>query len=611
MTRHHTLGLLLVFALLLAAGCEQQSIAEQEQIRSRQTLEASTPSVTPSPTLAPTATAAPTLTGTPGPTPTPSPTVPPTNTPVPTLTPLPPTATPNPALANFSLCTQTAGDPAGGRFSARVSGITTTVQPAFERLTIGLNVPGDSAAPHATARCLSAADDLAGGAPGAGKYVLLLDLDGWLHDDTFRGASLTQTLALSGTTVLKRLAYRFDPNAAAGVTLAIDLDQPQPFRISFQDKPMRFVIEVAKAASIGPGNDSLSLASGSAKPDKPIFYIQNGDIWRYEGDKATNITDSPEAETALAFSPAAGMVAFCRSATGAAPDDALAPGTLWTMRADGSEQAEAAAAGYSCGDPAFSPDGKTIAFAVADTAATPLRYDIWSVATAGGEPTRLTSAADEWSRFSPQWLAEGRLIYAAAAEDGRSTLLMHSSDGGEADVGAALLVATSGPSTSTPRFTGFGRPLAAPDGSLIAVEAMRVDKPGADLVLLDTKGAEVPASGDGYWARPLAWGADGTLYYLRTSCPSTVAQSYTLHARAKSGDDRVIAGGDTLGGLGAFSAAGSGLAYVTFAHSPPGQRGPLAIDPSSASTLWFWDAGGGGGRVKLAEANNAIGDVAP
>src|SRR5437016_1561542 len=235
MTRRHALGLLLCSLLLLAAGCEQQSIAEQEQIKSRQTLEASTPSATPSPTITPTPTPTQTLTPTSGPTPTP----PPTATSIPSATPLPPTATPNPALAKFSLCTQSSGDPAGGRFSARVTGITTTVEPEFERLTIGLAAPGDSAPPHATARCMSTADDPAsnGATSNPGQYVLLIDLDGWLHDDAFRASTLTQTQTFSGTAVIKRLTYRFDKDAAAGATLAIGTEQPLPFRIYFQDKP--------------------------------------------------------------------------------------------------------------------------------------------------------------------------------------------------------------------------------------------------------------------------------------------------------------------------------------------------------------------------------------
>ena len=284
MRRHHALGLVFGVLLLLVAGCEQQSIAEQEQIRSRQTLEASTPSVTPTPTITPTNTPTPTYTPTIGPSPTPSVTPTPTLTPVPTPSPLPPTATPNPALAAFSLCTQTAGDLAGGRFSARITGITATVESAFERLTIGLDVPGESAPPYATASCLAAADDAAGTATSG--YVLLLNLDGWLHDDAFNASPLSQTLALSGTTVMKRLGYRFDPNAAVGATLAIDLAQPLPFRVSLAERPARLVLEVAKTTPLGPSNDMLSLPGGSAQPDTPIYYLQDGDIWRYTDRKS-------------------------------------------------------------------------------------------------------------------------------------------------------------------------------------------------------------------------------------------------------------------------------------------------------------------------------------
>src|SRR5690349_124683 len=158
MNRHHALVLLGCLMLIFATGCEQTSIAQQEQIKSFETLQASTPSATPIPTETPIPTATLTPTPTIGPSPTPTITPTPTVTPPPTATPLPPTATPNPALANFSLCDQITEGTDSGRFSAKITGITTTVEPAFERVTIGLAVPSDSAPPHALARCISAAD---------------------------------------------------------------------------------------------------------------------------------------------------------------------------------------------------------------------------------------------------------------------------------------------------------------------------------------------------------------------------------------------------------------------------------------------------------------------
>jgi hypothetical protein len=603
MSRRHALGLLFSLLMLFTAGCEQQSIAEQEQIRSLQTLEASTPSATTTPTITPSPPSTLTPTASPGPSPIPTITPTPTITPIPSPTPLPPTATPNPALANFSLCVQTAGDPSGGRFSARVTGITTTIETAFERVAIQLAVPGDSTPPYAVARCISAADDPAsGGAPSTSAYRLLVDMPGWLHDDAFSTSAISATQTFSGTSALKDMAVRFDKDADAGATLALDMDQPLPFRVFFE-QPDRLVVQVAKATQIGPSSDMLSLSAGSAKPGAPLYFLQDGDIWRYADGKATNLSNSPESETALAFNTAANTIAFCRAAPGAAPDDTHAPSALWTMKGDGSEPAELAEVGRSCTGPVFSQDGKTIAFAVDETGATPPRYSIWSVPTEGGTAQRLTSTDDEWSRYGPQWLGSGGLTYAAAAEDGRSTLFVRSADGKEIDIGAGLVVGN--------RYRALGAPLAAPDGSRVAVEALRATKEGADLVVLDEKGAEVTTVGNGYWNRSLAWNADGTLFYLSTDCPSTVVQNYTLHMRGKSGDDRTIATGSSLGGFGPFSASGNGLAYVTLAHVPPGPRGPLAIDPASQSALWFWEVGGSGGRAKLVEAPSAISVLAP
>lgn len=598
MTYRHALGLLLCCFVLITAGCEQVSVAEQERVQGLATLQAGTPSATPTFTATPVPSATPTPTPTQGPTPTPS------VTPLPSPTPLPPTPTPNPALANFSFCNQTAGNLAGGRFSARVTGITTTVEPAFERLTLNLDVPRDSAAPAALVRCVSAANDAAeqGTLATGDGYVLLIDMPGWLHDDLFRASVATTTTTLSGTQVLKSASYRFDPNASAGATLAMPLEQPRAFRVELASDPTRLIIDVAKTSTLNESSDMLRTPLGNATaPPAPLWYIQGGDVWKLDAGQAINLTNSSEAETDLAVDRNSGLVAFCRAQRGADVEDAFAASTLWTMTVNGGSISELAAAGRSCAAPTFSPDGSTIAFTVNEGTSTPSRLNIYTVPAAGGRAIRVTPADDEWSRFGPQWVDDSRLVYAAVAEDGRSTLFFN--DGRqELDIGAELVVGT--------RYQALGPPHVAPGGSLIAVEALRESAAGADLVLLDANGTEQAAIGDNFWNRPVAWGADGTLYYLSSACASSAVLDYSLHARSASGDDRVIATGVTLGGFGAFSAVDGGLTYVALERALPAPLGMPAIDRSSPSVLWFWDVAAGN-RATQVEASSAITNLAP
>jgi hypothetical protein len=603
MNRNHALAWLLCALLLVAAGCEQTSIAEQEQIRNAQTLQASTPSATPTETATPSNTPTSTNTATVGPSPTG------TNTPVPSSTPLPPTATPNPALAGFSLCNQAAGDPAGGRFSAQVTGITTTVEPAFERVVIGLALAPDSAAPHAIARCQSTAGLLAevGQPPIGSPFVIRVDLDGWLHDEGFRASVLTPTLALSGTTVLEEVVYRVDRSATVGAALTFGVSEPLPFRLALESNPTRLVLDVAKTSPVGPSSNMLALRAGqTSRPTEPLLFLRDGDIWRADGGQPRNLSEATRAGqygdvTAMALSAAADRVAFCATAPGADAGDALAASSLWLMSLDGRAQEQLADAGHSCAFPAFAPGGDMVAFAGSETSTVPPRLSIYSVALDGGPAAKpLTAAQDEWSRFGPQWLDDERLVYAATAEDGRSTLFLRDAAGQELDVGAEL--------TLGERYRALGRPFVTPDGSAIAVEGLRAANAGADVILLDTNGQEITTQNaikSGFWNRPVAWSDDGTLFYLTTECASDVAQSYTLHTRSRSGQDRTVAAGMTLGGLGEFAAVGSGLAYVTYETAPVGPRGPLRVVRNTASTLWYWDIAAGN-RTPLVEADTAL-----
>jgi len=415
----------------------------------------------------------------------------------------------------------------------------------------------------------------------------LVGLDGWLHDDLFRASTISPTITISGTTAIGGASYQVPQNVDAGADIAISLAQPLPYKITLAQNPTRLVIDIAKTSPLTDTSDLLTQSIGTdPQPSTPLYYLQDGDVWSYNGGQVTNLTESPEVETALAVSVAAKQIAFCRAETGVAADDALAASSLWTMALDGSDAAELAAPGRTCADPAFSPDGATIAFTVDEGSATPPRLSIYTVPTDGGDTNRLTAAADEWSRFAPQWLDSDRVVYAALAEDSRSTLFINA-NGAEEDIGAALTVGSP--------YVGLGRPLAAPDGSGIAVEAIRAEG-GASTLILDTNGTQREEIAKGYSTRPLAFAEDGKLYYLSIECASGVAQSYSLFRRGQAGNDVQISYGITLGGFGQFVASDDTLSYVVLGRG----TGP--------SALWTWDIVAGN-RGKLVESQSALGGL--
>ncbi len=481
---------------LLLAGCDLTAIGEQEQIANVETIRAGTPSPTPSPTVTNTPAPTATLTPTVGPSPTPS------ATPTASPTPLPPTPTPNPALAGFSFCDQQAGA-RGGRFSARLLAADASGTPAYEQVVLRFELAPGSGPLGAEAACLSSADlaVATGVSELDGAYAVRVSLPGWLRDEAFRSSPISGTLSFSGTRTLISAQLVPATTPEAGADLLIGLSEPLPFRLSLERNPTRLTLAVARNSPIVGSSDQLRLPAGGGAPKlaTPRFVIFDGDIWRVApglraaGDGLTagaagaeNLTDSPETETALAVSPDGSSIAFCRAAPGLDPADSELPipSTLWVMDADGGDARPLTQVGLSCADPAFSPDGASVAFAVDETGATPIQRTIYTVSRNGGQAERIIEGNDEWSRYAPQWLANGALVFAASAPDGRTTLFLRSATGEVSDVGASILV----PDSDAPPYRALGRPLAARDGSRFAVEALRGNGPGADLVILDASG---------------------------------------------------------------------------------------------------------------------------
>ena len=86
---------------------------------------------------------------------------------------------------------------------------------------------------------------------------------------------------------------------------------------------------------------------------------------------------------------------------------------------------------HRVGDPKISPDGKWMAFAVAtpDMSANRNASNIWIVSTGGGEAVQLTQSGHD---SSPAWSPDGKTLAFLSSRDGNSQVYILSMEGGEA-----------------------------------------------------------------------------------------------------------------------------------------------------------------------------------
>lgn len=131
------------------------------------------------------------------------------------------------------------------------------------------------------------------------------------------------------------------------------------------------------------------------------------------------------------------------------------------------------------GDPAVSPDGKQVAFAVRDTDldANRGRFDVWLAATDGSSVKQLTTHVE--NDQDPQWSADGGWIYFLSSRSGSSQVWRIRPGGGEADAVTRLAADVGG-------FKLF------PDGKhlLVAVEVWPDARSIADSVKRDEERAK-------------------------------------------------------------------------------------------------------------------------
>lgn len=432
-------------------------------------------------------------------------------------------------------------------------------------------------------------------APGAA--VIAVSLDDWAHDDLFAASPLTQTAEITPSGVLQRVAFAADSLASRGAVLGIGLREPRPFRVRIDGD--RLIVEVARNASYPPAEDPLGqAASPPPPPQQPLFFLQNGDVWRYANGAASVVTKTADLETGMAVSPDGTMLAVCRAPADAEPFalpyDVRA--TLWTMRADGTDAQQLADVG-GCAEPAFAASGKTIAFTANVAPNPPAVLQVFTVPVIGGEATPVTVGLDEWSRSQPQWLTDGRLIYRASNGSGQTILDVRDVDGAEREISGQLLTG--------PTYRGVGQFVVDAANNQIAVEALRSADDGADLVVLRVDGTQVAAEKRGFWQRPLAFSSTG-LIYLTVECPSESLLTYTIHRRTAQGTIETLASGRTATDFGAVAAVGDNLLYVRTVTNRSGLRGPLTrSELDTASSIWMMTADGSG-RAELYAAPSPV-----
>ena len=187
-------------------------------------------------------------------------------------------------------------------------------------------------------------------------------------------------------------------------------------------------------------------------------------------------------------------------------DNAWSIDVTW---ADGSLGAEPVSDNLSKGGPAWSPDGKTIAFGWNNP---PGSWSIYTVPAAGGSSTRLTNGGT--LDYNPAWSPDGTKIAFESDLDPNIEVYVMNADG------SGVTRLTNDPGQD-------GEPAWSPDGAQIAFASTRAGPQDIWIMNADGSGAKnlsVSATGPAAYDASPAWSPDGTQLVFASTC-SGCAQS--------------------------------------------------------------------------------------
>lgn len=190
-----------------------------------------------------------------------------------------------------------------------------------------------------------------------------------------------------------------------------------------------------------------------------------------------------------AISPDGRQIAY-ESADGLGVDPETGPNgsRLHVMNLDGSHD-HVVSDGYDI-DPAWSPDGSALLFNRRSGSA-----GLWMVDLSSGRQTQIREASGLNTNVRPQWLSNGRILFATFSE-------------------VESILPSGGSSVSLAHLAGYRSPLFSPDGSRYAISGPQHGDPIEVVDVRSGRATDVPGSAT-QLAEPLIWTYQGRLVFTQ------------------------------------------------------------------------------------------------